>query len=539
MSGCNGHVDLRASEPITIAPQRGLASDIPAGSRRPVIRLVAGELHLAATAGETALIQYGSPLYARGGGGGVVRPVIDEIAAAHGRTTKVARVAQVDAVALVDHLARAADWQKYNVRKESWVPADPPLKVAATILVRDGEWRFPKLAGVITTPTLRPDGTVFSSPGYDRATRLLLLEPPSMPELKERPTRDDALCALDELDQLLDDFPFVDAASRSVALSALITPVVRGAMPVSPLHAFKAPAPGSGKTYIVDLTSAIKIGDRAPVIAAGRNEEETEKRLGAALLNGLPIVSIDNVNGTLGGDALCQMIERPVVSVRPLGASALVQIESRSTMFATGNNLQLVGDMTRRVIQCSLDPNVERPELRTFKGKPFDTVIADRGKYVHAALTVVRAYFACGCPDALPPLASFEAWSNTVRSAIVWLGRPDPVETMAAARAEDPELAALMAVLRGWYDAVQVSRIHLGKLKERAETRDPIGNLAHGNLHSALLHVAEGRAGTIDPSRLGMYLARYSGRIVDGLKLHGIIDKHSKQKMWWLERVSC
>jgi putative DNA primase/helicase len=39
-----------------------------------------------------------------------------------------------------------------------------------------------------------------------------------------------------------------------------------------------------------------------PVMAAGRTEEETEKRLGAALLAGQPIINIDNVNGELGGD---------------------------------------------------------------------------------------------------------------------------------------------------------------------------------------------------------------------------------------------
>ena len=62
-------------------------------------------------------------------------------------------------------------------------------------------------------------------------------------------------------------------------------------------------------------------------MAAGRNEEETEKRLGAALLAGQPIINIDNVNGDLGGDALCQIVERPVVEIRILGKSELARIE--------------------------------------------------------------------------------------------------------------------------------------------------------------------------------------------------------------------
>ncbi len=91
---------------------------------------------------------------------------------------------------------------------------------------------------------------------------------------------------------------------------------------------------GAGKSYIIDVAAAISLGQRAPVIAAGRDEAETEKRLVAALLGGQPIVSIDNVNGQLGGDFLCQMIERPVVTPRILGVSKNERIES------SGDNLR-------------------------------------------------------------------------------------------------------------------------------------------------------------------------------------------------------
>jgi putative DNA primase/helicase len=502
---------------------------------RPTIQVRAGELHLMATEAEQALIDGNAPFYVRGG---LVRPIVDDMPAAHGRTTKVARLAMVDANTIVDHLSRVADWVKWNVRKNGCVPADPPLNVAATIIARDGEWRLPRLAGVITTPTLRPDGTILSTPGYDPSTKLLLLDPPKLPSIPDNPTRDHALSALKLLDSLLDAFPFVDEASRSVALSALITPVVRGAMPVAPLHAASAPVAGSGKSYLVDLASAILTGERAPVIAAGRNEEETEKRLGAALLSGQPIVTIDNVNGSLGGDALCQLIERPVVSVRPLGVSKLMRIESRATTFATGNNIQLLGDMTRRVILCSLDPNMERPELRKFKFSPFERIVENRGKYVLAALTVVRAYIVAGCPDTLSPLASFEQWSRLVRSALVWLGRADPLATMERARSEDPLLASIGSVLTHWYDAVGSSERTSGKVKETAEQRDPQQHaLIHGELHDALFEVSEGRHGQIDAKRLGVFLGRHNGRIVNGLKLQGSEDTHSKQKLWRVVKV--
>ena len=115
-----------------------------------------------------------------------------------------------------------------------------------------------------------------------------------------------------------------------------------------------------------------------------------------------------------------------------------MRIENNVTIFANGNNILLIEDVVRRVIRCTLDANVERPELRKFSGDPLRTVLEDRGSYIAAALTIVRAYLAAGCPNQCPPLASFSDWSRLVRSALVWLGYADPVATMEAARADDP-----------------------------------------------------------------------------------------------------
>jgi putative DNA primase/helicase len=346
------------------------------------------------------------------------------------------------------------------------------------------------------------------------------------------------------LEGLLAEFPFIDEASRSVALSELITPVVRGAMTVAPMHANRAPTPGSGKSYILDIASAIICGQPCPVISAGADEYETEKRLGAALLKGQALIAIDNLNGELHGDALCQMIERPIVDVRVLGLSKLVRVESRATIFATGNNLVLVGDVVRRVLLCTLDPNVERPELRQFERKPVEIVLADRGRYIAAALTVVRAYLAAGCPNELPSLASFEDWSRLVRSALVWLGHADPVETMEAARAEDPELDTLRRVVAAWVEAIGTDRPYTaGQLKELAERRttsgEPYetgGTFAHPELREALISVAHGGGGVIDSKKLGRWLGQYRGRIIDGYKL--VAREQKKQNVWYLVPAS-
>lgn len=516
----------------------------PSGARQPAragredlptITIEAGELHNIATDAEKALLRAKTPFYVRGER--LMRPVVDDLPAANNRRTKVARLAEVTEAAMLDHLSRAANWQKWDGRAKKFVAADPSNKVAAVVLSRDGEWRFPRLSGVITTPTMRPDGTILSRPGYDPATQLLLLDPPEMPKIPAKPSRKVALAALARLDALLDEFPFVDDASRSVALSALITPVVRGAIPVAPMHVTKAPVAGSGKSYIIDLASAMNSGERAPVVTAGRNEEETEKRLVGALLSGQTMISIDNVNGDLGGDALCQIIERPVVSVRPLGQSAFVKIESRATVYATGNNIRLVGDMTRRVLLCSLDPDMERPELRVFQRRPFDEVLANRGFYVAAALTVVRAYVAAGCPDQCAPLASFEDWSRMVRSALVWLGKADPVETMDQARADDPVKTALSNLYSSWYDAVQSEAQTIGEVISKAQSRGPFDAFLHPDLLESFKNVASDRRGDVSSVNLGRFLATHKDRVIEGLKLVEAGKTRTKQALWKIVKI--
>jgi putative DNA primase/helicase len=406
-----------------------ISSNTAPGGERPSILIRPGRVDLIASQAEAALIQTGVEVFQRGRE--LVRPAQQEVPASKGRMTISAGMTKLTRSGMIDLLSQAADWARYDARRKKEVSADPPTLVADVILSRVGQWQVPTVAGVITTPTIRPDGTILHQPGYDVVTRLYqVVDPGLIPAyIPDQPTGEDAQAALTILSSLLDEFPFVAEVDRSVALSALITPIVRGAVSVAPLHAIRASTAGTGKSYLADTASAIATGRPCPVVAISPKPEETEARLIGLMLAAFPLISLDNVNGELGGDLLCQAVERPTVRVRRLGASDIFEIESRATFFATGNGLRVRGDMTRRTVICNLDAGVERPEQRQFTHSPVDDVIADRGKYVAAALTVVRAYIVAGKPGKLPQLASFEEWSDLVRSALVWLGLPDPVET--------------------------------------------------------------------------------------------------------------
>jgi putative DNA primase/helicase len=95
--------------------------------------------------------------------------------------------------------------------------------------------------------------------------------------------------------------------------------------------------------------------DAAPVISQGRTEEELEKRLGAALLAGDTAIALDNCEHPLESSFLCQALTQQKLSIRMLGVSKNVETPVNAAIFATGNNLSIVGDLTRRALICALD----------------------------------------------------------------------------------------------------------------------------------------------------------------------------------------
>lgn len=517
---------------------------------RPIVKCVAGQLDRMATEAEAALLHSGAELYQRTHE--LVRPVTREVPASKGRMTLAAGFATLAMPGLVDELCKVAQFVRFDMKQGQWVATNPPPLMAGVLLAREGRWHLPPIAGVVTTPTLRPDGTLLTAAGYDAATRLYHAADPTLQltaaATKPKPTRADALAALDLLCELLGEFPFVPSGpdekapkgvSRAVALSGCITPVVRGALMVAPMHAYRASTAGTGKSYLADVASAIATGRPCPVATVAPEEAETEKRLTGLMLAGFALVSLDNVNGELGGDLLAQATERPLVRIRPLGTSKIVEIENRATLFATGNNLRVRGDMVRRVLISDLDAGLERPELRQFASDPVATVLKNRGAFVSAGLVIVRAYLAAEQPGLLPVLQSYEDWSGLVRSALVWLGCDDPVASMEQARADDPELSALREMLALWHEAFGSDGVTLNEVAKvttkvsptaMGVAKDDTAHLKHPDFADALLRLA-GDRGQVSTRRLSGWLRGRANRIVEGKKFqragggHGNVDR--------------
>ena len=499
---------------------------------RSIIKIKNGQIARLTDAAEAALIAVAdvAPIMVRAGM--LVRPIVDKLPATHGRTTEVTLLRALTKQSMIYLLNKhAAVFEYYHAPSGKWLLTNPPSALAAQLLEK-AEWEFPKVAGVITTPTLRPDGTILDRPGYDPMTQLWYTPDSQLTlPLINNPTREQAIEALDLLTALLVNFPFVTKVDKSVALAAILTVILRGGFDVTPMFLFRAHAACSGKSFLCDLISTIARGRPCPVITNSTSVEEMEKRLGALVLEGPTIISIDNSSNDIGGDLLCQITERRLIRIRILGKSESPECEWRGVLFATGNNIRLVGDMTRRSLIANIDAKDERPELRKFNFDPTEWVMANRGAYIAAAITIARAFIFAGKPDVgCAPLSSYGEWSTIVRAPLLWLGQEDPVKSMEQAREEDPMRRATNSLIELWRD-----------LKEPKPSYTAVELITAAGLHpelrDLLLQQAGAPRGDIDSRKLGNWLMRIRGLIHNGYRIEMVRESSGHGNRYALRRT--
>jgi hypothetical protein len=490
--------------------------------RLPTIKVIGGRIADNIEMAEAEIIASGTAVFQRGGV--LVQPIKQEYAAADDKKTEVMTLREMQTENAVFCLNRyAAVFKKYDARSKKFVDVDPPKDLASGLL-KKGTWVMPQVSGVITTPTMRPDGSILDQPGYDEATKLYYSQDRnvSVPPINSTPSRADAVEALDLLKSLLAGFPFETKLDQAVGLASVMTPILHGAFDVCPMFLMAAHQASTGKSCLVNVAAAIATGRPCPVITYVSSPEEMEKRLGAMIMQGSPLISLDNCSHDLEGDLLAQVTEQPLVEVRILGKSETRKCEWRGTLSATGNNVTLKGDMTRRGLKCNLDAKVERPELREFPFHPVKLAAADRGKYVHAILTIARAWKVAGLADPCGPIASYGGWSAAVRSPLVWLGCEDPVNSMDSAREEDPDRIAARGLIALWKEHLSVGDPYttaaiIGKANEM--TTGLGVSFVRSELRDLLNQEAGGTRGEIDNRRLGRWLISIKGQIHDGYRI--------------------
>lgn len=405
-----------------IAEFLGWKKVVSEGSGKPQVVINGRHLNEVTTDAMAAVIEANSPpqLFVRTGT--IARITLDE--------DGVPEIQRLSEAALRGRMDRVADFVRVNKDKESEavVPANPP-KIVVEDAMALGSWDLPPIEAIVETPILRSDGTIFEEAGYDPETRLYHHPAPGfeMPAVSENPKPGEVDQALAIIDEAIGEFPFADTASAANARGLLLTPIIRQAIQgCVPLGLIDKPQMGTGGSLLAELVSYIGIGRHAEMLGQPAHEDEWRKQITAKLDAGASMVTIDNVDDPLTSSNLSRALTARTWTDRRLGRSEAITLAQRATWLATGNNIELGGDIARRCFHIRLDAKQSRPWERDGFLHPdlMAWVESHRGELVHALLTIARSWYAAGCPkdDSLPRLGSFESWAETVGGMLAHAG---------------------------------------------------------------------------------------------------------------------
>lgn len=488
--------------------------------RRPRILVRAGELRDTITQAEDALIaaDHLPPVFQRGDQ--LVRTVEFDDPTQPRRGVELPAhtpvLVRIQPVYLQSLFEESAEFCKLNRNGEpcrTRCPAD----VVAGYQQSAGLWRVPILRGLVQAPTMRADGTVLQVPGYDPDSRLVY-DPAGVdfPVIPDAPSLEDARRAIETMLEPVAHFAFVAPSDRTVWLAALLTPFVRAFLPAAPMFVFDAPVRGAGKGKLVNLISTVATGGWPATMTFVDDGDEQRKRIFALLMQGTPIINLDNLDRPLDGATLCTVLTEPTFEERILGESKTGRVPTTATWLATGNNVVIVGDLTRRVLLCRIDPAVERPEERRFPFEPIELAQRSRPQLVAAVLTLLRAHAVAGWPQAdLAPFGSFEAWSRVVRAALVWAGEEDPLLGRQPVLAADSEQDLFRVFISSWSELYGDKPMSVRAALAGAHERGC-------EAAEALRVTAEELTEETDSARqrrlMGLRIAKSAGRVVAGLR---------------------
>lgn len=389
--------------------------------------------------------------------------------------------------------------------------------------------KFSPLERIAQAPFVRPDGSIVTEDGYDEATKTLLMMDPVFEglEVPEDPTPADILAARTLLlHDWLGDFPLDGDADRANLLALLVTPAIRGIVPRAPLAVIDGLQMGVGKNLLADCLLTVYTGHAAQPMNFVDEHDELRKQITAAFRTGAGFFVFDEAH-TLEGAPLAQALTAETWQDRILGVSTMANFPNRVTWISLGNNVQVRGDITRRVYRIALRPTYANPQDRPSSSfrHPGQSGLdlgswtrKNRRELLCAILTLVRAWFAAGSPYPSRGVSfgSFEAWERMTGGIVEAAGLPGFLGNLRVWRSESDFDTQYWADHMAWLrDQFAEENFRTAEVRTKALAVGSDGFPAPPNLDDP----AEKNYG----KRLGEAYSRNRGR---------------RYGRWWMDRVS-
>jgi hypothetical protein len=147
------------------------------------------------------------------------------------------------------------------------------------------------------------------------------------------------------------------------------------------------------------------------------DDDEIRKQITSILTTTTaPVINFDNVTTVIRSGQIANLLTTSVWSDRPLGRTATVEAANDRLWIATGNNVQVGGDLARRVHKISLDAATPRPEYRTgFRESDLVGYVRQhRGTILTALVVQLLWWVQRGMPRAEIRSDDYGAWAGAM-----------------------------------------------------------------------------------------------------------------------------
>lgn len=418
---------------------------------------------------------------------------------------------------LTEHVACFTMRAATNSAPASFDPAWPDGQTVDAVMSESSAGEFPVLNRVVRTPFLRPDGSVCLTDGYDSPTgTVLVLGGLEVAEVAEEPSPEGVYRAVKFLmEEWLGDFRFETLADRANVLAAVITPFVRGLVPLVPLCVVSGIGPGVGKNLLADNLSVLVTGEPATPLPYVQDEDETRKQLTATFRTGASLFVFDEAHHLKGAN-LARALTGRTWTDRVLGASSMVEYPNQVTWMSLGNQVFVDGDLYRRVYFVKLTGDERSHDREGSEYRHPDLVqwaSDNRPVLVAAVLTILRGWVAAGRPGFSrgSTMGSFEAWDRMLSGICAFAGMPEFLTDAKERRSESDLVGSYWAAHLEWA---------YGKFGNRTFTTAEVTQQA-----SERLQEYEAPADLDDPlikgysRKLGQAYSKVTNRYFNGYKL--------------------
>lgn len=402
---------------------------------------------------------------------------------------------------------------------------DPPTLVFRPLTADHGalivagavsDQRVRSLDLITPHPVLLPDWTV-SPPGWAQGVYYVGRAAPE-------PIRDHATIRA-TLSDLVVDFPFASEADRENFYGLLLTPLLRYAIGgPAPMHTIHAGMERTGKTKLAEIVfGGIVLGRPTPVFQIGQHEEEREKRIFAMLLSGETTLLLDNLAERVDSPSLASLLTANVYRGRTLGHSHVSSLPNLLTIIATGNNVEVSSEISKRVVPIGLETPPDPESRNDFKHPDLPAYVArQRDQVLGCLLGMVANWRAEGAPSGKMPFGGFEGWSRAVGGILSMHGLARWLTNAVSWRSDADEWATdLTLFVRAWAELPgrRVTALEGFELAKR-------------------LGVFLECTGQPDPARGALLfarrvLAKLPGRPIEGHRVHKLrVDGRTRYELW-------